>query len=66
MKNVSQLFINGFCYYYFIYRSVFCGPVNVLLENNGKSLKVGEVLLGDLQVLYELTWMFFVKVGLNR
>jgi len=30
-------------------KSVFCGPVNVLLESNGKSLKVGEVLLGDLQ-----------------
>ena len=32
-------------------RGASCGPVNVMLESDGKSLKVGEILLEDLQVL---------------
>ena len=34
-----------------------CGPVNVLFQSNGKSLKLGQIKLGDMQVLISL---FFV------
>ena len=55
VRNVWQLFLTACtCPLLCFANSVFCSPVNVLLESNGKTLKVGEVLLGDLQVLYEL------------
>lgn len=34
-----------------------CGPVNVLFQSNGKSLKLGQIKLGDLQVLIRLTYI---------
>ena len=34
-----------------------CGPVNVLFQSNGKSLKLGQIKLGELQVLIRLTYI---------
>lgn len=35
----------------FFRRGIECGPVNVLFQSNGKSLKLGQIKLGDMQVL---------------
>ena len=44
---------NFYYYYYYYYspnRSAVCSPVNVLFENNGQSLKLGEIKLEKSQV----------------
>lgn len=35
----------------FFRRGIECGPVNVLFQSNGKSLKLGQIKLGEMQVL---------------
>ena len=43
----------------FIDRGMVCGPVNVLFQSNGKSLKLGQIKLGDMQVLISLSFMLY-------
>ena len=41
---------NFFYYYYSLNRGAVCSPVNVLFENNGQTLKLGEIKLEKSQV----------------
>lgn len=44
----------------FLDRGVACGPVNVLFQSGGKSLKLGQIKLGDMQVLISLSFIIYL------
>ena len=52
-------------------RGVVCGPVDVLFHSGGKSLKIGQIKLGDMQVfsdilVFHITFSFSLFRDLRR
>jgi len=46
-------------------RGVVCGPVSVLFESNGQSLKLGEIKLRDRQV-FQNVFIAYQPIGLEN